>query len=133
MQQRQASAHTTSSDRDTFGQWLKFTQQRLHKAPSQLMFEELDAPLFGAFLCTAAVSIDFALLAASPDMVGLPGRLWSWLEEAAHGRASIRDLRSCIRREWGVTDGVSNLLIYEDRVELAKDAHWVGSHASVAW
>ena len=50
MQQRQASPHTISSYRDTFRQLLKFTQQRLHKAPSQLMFEELDAPLIVTFL-----------------------------------------------------------------------------------
>ena len=34
MQQRQVSPHTISSYRDTFRQFLKFTQQRLHKAPS---------------------------------------------------------------------------------------------------
>lgn len=50
MQQRQASAHTISSYRDTFCQFLKFVQTRLHKAPSQLRFEEIDAPLIGAFL-----------------------------------------------------------------------------------
>lgn len=50
MQQRQVSAHTISSYRDTFRQLLKFIQQRLHKAPSQLMFEELDAALIVAFL-----------------------------------------------------------------------------------
>ncbi|MBK8358700.1 MAG: site-specific integrase [Comamonadaceae bacterium] len=32
MQQRQASPHTISSYRDTFRQFLKFVQQRLHKA-----------------------------------------------------------------------------------------------------
>lgn len=31
MQQRQASPHTISSYRDTFRQFLKFTEQRLHK------------------------------------------------------------------------------------------------------
>ena len=50
MQQRQASPHTISSYRDTFRQLLKFTQQRLHKAPSQLHFEEIDAPLIMSFL-----------------------------------------------------------------------------------
>jgi len=50
VQQRQVSPHTISSYRDTFRQLLKFTQQRLHKAPSQLMFEEFDAPLIVAFL-----------------------------------------------------------------------------------
>jgi site-specific recombinase XerD len=50
MQQRQASPHTISSYRDTFRQFLKFTEQRLHKAPSRLTFEEIDAPLIMAFL-----------------------------------------------------------------------------------
>src|SRR3989449_320757 len=50
MQQRQASPHTISSYRDTFRQFLKFVQQWLHKAPSQLNFEEIDAPLIVAFL-----------------------------------------------------------------------------------
>ena len=50
MQQRQASPHTISSYRDTFRQFLKFTQQRLHKPPSCLNFEEIDAPLIVAFL-----------------------------------------------------------------------------------
>ena len=50
MQQRQASPHTVGSYRDTFRQLLKFTQQRLHKAPSNLAFEQIDAPLIVAFL-----------------------------------------------------------------------------------
>jgi len=50
MQQRQASPHTISSYRDTFRQFLKFVQQRLHKPPSRLGFEEIDAPLIVAFL-----------------------------------------------------------------------------------
>ena len=50
MLQRQASPHTISSYRDAFRQFLKFTQQRLHKMPSSLNFEEIDAPLVAAFL-----------------------------------------------------------------------------------
>ena len=50
MQQRQASPHTISSYRDTFRQFLKFVQQRLHKPPANLGFEEIDAPLIVAFL-----------------------------------------------------------------------------------
>ena len=50
MQQRQASPHTISSNRDTFRQFLKFTQQQLHKPPSRLNFEEIDAPLIITFL-----------------------------------------------------------------------------------
>lgn len=50
MQQRQVSPHTISSYRDTFRQFLKFTQQQLHKAPSALAFEAIDAPLVVTFL-----------------------------------------------------------------------------------
>ena len=50
MQQRQASPHTVSSYRDTFRQFLKFVQQRLHKPPSHLHFDEIDASLVVTFL-----------------------------------------------------------------------------------
>lgn len=50
MQQRQASPHTVGSYRDTFRQLLKFTQQRLHKKPSNLTFEQIDASLIVGFL-----------------------------------------------------------------------------------
>ncbi len=50
MQERQVSPHTIGSYRDTFRLFLKFSQQRLHKSPSALVFEEIDAPLILAFL-----------------------------------------------------------------------------------
>src|ERR1022692_1253109 len=50
MNQRQASPHTISSYRDTFRLLLHFAKQRLHKSPSRLEFEEIDAPLIAAFL-----------------------------------------------------------------------------------
>jgi site-specific recombinase XerD len=50
MQQRHASPHTISSYRDTFRQFLRFAQQRLHQRPSQLSIEQIDAPLIVAFL-----------------------------------------------------------------------------------
>jgi site-specific recombinase XerD len=50
MQQRQASPHTICSYRDTFCQFLKFIQKRLHKQPASLQFEQIDAPLVVAFL-----------------------------------------------------------------------------------
>src|SRR6202051_3674615 len=49
-QQRQASPHTISSYRDTFRQFLRFVQQRLHKPHARMSFEEIDAPLIVAFL-----------------------------------------------------------------------------------
>lgn len=50
MQQRQASAHTISSYRDTFRLLLRFAHKHLHKTPDQLAFEDIDAPLVAAFL-----------------------------------------------------------------------------------
>jgi site-specific recombinase XerD len=50
MQQRQASAHTIASYRDTWRLLLRFVQKRLHKAPSTLTLEDIDAPLITAFL-----------------------------------------------------------------------------------
>jgi site-specific recombinase XerD len=50
MQQRQASPYTIASYRDTFRLLLKFTQKRVQKAPAQLAFEEVDAPLIAEFL-----------------------------------------------------------------------------------
>jgi site-specific recombinase XerD len=50
MQQRQASPHTISSYRDTFRQFLRFAQQRLHQPPSRLNVEQIDAPLIVTFL-----------------------------------------------------------------------------------
>jgi site-specific recombinase XerD len=50
MQQRCASAHTIASYRDTFRLLLRFAQQHLRKAPSQLALDDVDAPLVLAFL-----------------------------------------------------------------------------------
>ncbi len=50
MQQRQASAHTISSYRDTFRLLLRFAYKRLRKPPDHLAFEDINAPLVTAFL-----------------------------------------------------------------------------------
>ena len=50
MQQRRASPHTIGSYRDTFRLLLRFAQMRLGRQPSQLAFEQIDAPLIAAFL-----------------------------------------------------------------------------------
>ncbi|MDZ7752073.1 MAG: site-specific integrase [Gammaproteobacteria bacterium] len=50
MQQRQVSPHTIHSYRDTFRLLLRFAKTRLGKEPSQLAWEEIDAPLVGIFL-----------------------------------------------------------------------------------
>src|SRR6202163_4116430 len=50
MAQRKVSPHTIASYRDTFRLLLQFAQKRLHKAPSQLGLDNLDASLVGALL-----------------------------------------------------------------------------------
>jgi site-specific recombinase XerD len=48
--QRQASAHTIASYRDTFVLLLRFVETSTGKAPSSLSFADLTAPIVGAFL-----------------------------------------------------------------------------------
>jgi site-specific recombinase XerD len=50
MQQRQVSPHTIISYRDTFRQFLRFAEPHLHKPPSSMDLNEIDAPLVVAFL-----------------------------------------------------------------------------------
>lgn len=50
LQQRRASPYTVASYRDTFRLLLVFAQKRLHKAPSTLRLEDVDATLISAFL-----------------------------------------------------------------------------------
>ncbi len=50
MQQRQASANTVASYRDTCSLMLRFVQERTNKAPSSLSLRDLDAPVLGAVL-----------------------------------------------------------------------------------
>jgi site-specific recombinase XerD len=50
MRQRQVSPHTVSSYRDTFRLLLHFANRRLHKQPSDLELQDIDAPLIAAFL-----------------------------------------------------------------------------------
>jgi site-specific recombinase XerD len=50
MSQKRASRHTIAAYRDGFRLLLGFAQDRGGKAPSQLEFDDLDAPAIGAFL-----------------------------------------------------------------------------------
>lgn len=50
VRQQDVSAHTIASYRDTFRLLLKFAMAKLHKPPSALILDELDAPFIGAFL-----------------------------------------------------------------------------------
>lgn len=48
--QMAASPHTVASYRDTFRLLLEFAQSQLHKAPTVVTLEDLDAPFIGRFL-----------------------------------------------------------------------------------
>jgi site-specific recombinase XerD len=50
MSQRNVSSHTIACYRDTFRLLLEFIYRQKHRAPSQLAWEDFDAPLIGAFL-----------------------------------------------------------------------------------
>lgn len=50
MRQKRASRHTIAAYRDGFRLLLAFAQERSGKAPSRLEFDDLDAPVIGAFL-----------------------------------------------------------------------------------
>jgi integrase/recombinase XerD len=50
LSQKQVSPNTIASYRDTFRLLLGFVQGRLHKQPSSLELQDLDAPLIAAFL-----------------------------------------------------------------------------------
>ena len=50
MRQRNVSANTIASYRDTFRLLFKFAHARLRKAPSALTLDELDATFIGEFL-----------------------------------------------------------------------------------
>ena len=50
LRQRQASPHTVAGYRDYFRLLLKFAHERLHKSPTPLRIEDLDAPFVGLFL-----------------------------------------------------------------------------------
>lgn len=50
VEQRQASDHTIASYRDTFRLLLQFAQTRLHRTPSDLALDDINAPLVVEFL-----------------------------------------------------------------------------------
>ena len=50
MQQRQASSHTVSSYRDSFRMLLRFAAERTRRTPSNLTWQDIDAPLVSDYL-----------------------------------------------------------------------------------
>ncbi|WP_299845661.1 DUF3616 domain-containing protein [uncultured Paracoccus sp.] len=79
----------------------------------------------GVFMFTAAVSIIFALLSASPERADLIGAVWGWMRDVAARRARLRDLRArvLVAQEPAPSEDL-NVLIYEDRVRLTREEYW---------
>ena len=78
------------------------------------------------FMITAAASIVFALLSASPERIGKMQAARTWLKDFVRGRSKLRDLKTRLSSTETRFFGGSqpNILIYEDRVKLQKDQYW---------
>ena len=78
------------------------------------------------FMITAAASIVFALLSASPDRIGKMQAARAWLKDFVCRRATLKDWKTRVSRaETRFFSGSQpNILIYEDRVKVQKDQYW---------
>ncbi|MDO4231658.1 MAG: DUF3616 domain-containing protein [Lautropia sp.] len=76
----------------------------------------------GIFMVTAAASIVFALLAASPERSTLPHAFWQWLKDVFRRKARLRDFNKRVvhQKEHFVADE-ANILIFKDRVKLSRE------------
>ncbi len=90
------------------------------------------SPLFLApatmFLFTSATSIYFALLAASPENIGMHIGFLNWFRDVIRKEAAIRDFKAYVKPDKSFIQGKSNILIYEDRVKLSKEDYWKQMH-----
>ncbi len=79
----------------------------------------------GIFMLTAATSIIFALLSASPDHTGKVRELTLWIQDMFRRKAKFGDLKERLSHPsvhyFGDTP---NVLIYEDRIKLSKEQYW---------
>ena len=78
------------------------------------------------FMITAAASIVFALLSASPERIGKMQATRTWFKDFIRDRSKLRDLKTRLSSTETRFFGGSqpNILIYEDRVKLQKDQYW---------
>jgi len=80
------------------------------------------------FLFTSALSIYFALTAASPDITPTHTKVFSWLKDVVKGKAKIRSFKSYVFPEQRFIKGQSNILLYEDRANLSKSEYLEHMH-----
>ena len=78
------------------------------------------------FMITAAASIVFALLSASPDRIGKMQAARTWIKDFFRGRAKLRDLKTRLSSTQTrfFSGSQPNILIYEDRVKVQKEQYW---------
>jgi len=76
-------------------------------------------------MVTAAASIVFALLSASPERIGKMRALREWLKDWVFRRAKLSDFKSrVLAKDNRFFGGEPNVLIYEDRVKIPREEHW---------
>lgn len=87
----------------------------------------------GVFLITAAASIAFALLSASPERSDLFSGLRDWAGAVRRRQARLRDLRAYVMRarQGNNGEGPGNVLIYEQRVRLSREEYWAEMQALI--
>ena len=79
----------------------------------------------GTFMVTAAASIVFALLSASPERIGKMRALREWLKDWVFRRAKLSDFKSrVLAKDNRFFGSEPNVLIYEDRVKIPREEHW---------
>ena len=78
----------------------------------------------GMFMFTAAASIFFAILAASPEKAHYFSGFIKWFKAMLKGDARFRDLRGFLARANRSSDGEVNLLINKDRMQLSREEYW---------
>jgi len=90
------------------------------------------SPLFllptSLFMFTSAMSVYFALLAASPEHVGRMERFIEWIRAMLKGDARFGDYRRYLSANDSYITGQSNVLIYEDRIKLSKPDYQAKMH-----
>ena len=78
----------------------------------------------GMFMFTAAASIFFAILAASPEKAHYFTGFSKWFKALIKREAHFRDFREYLARANRSSDGEVNLLINKDRMQLTREEYW---------
>ena len=82
------------------------------------------------FLITSAISIYFALWAASPGSAPEYAKLFRWVRNFLTGKAAFSEIKDCVdTRPQKFIDGESNILVFEDFAKLSKEEYLVRMRA----